>query len=476
MMPQARQQIKYLLSDFITLNIGWLIFDVARFYTLPADLLPDSLASFLLYPQLLTGQIVVPAGMIMLYAVSGSYNRGGTLYRSRLDEFLNTILISLIGMLAVFFVVLINDNIPERITNYELMFLLFASLMVPTAIGRYIISSGAARRIHRGDYSVNTLIVGASPQFRRKIERIMDSSTLSGLRPVACAPFAEECREAELAGLPVYNTDDIVGLCRKLDIGAVVVLPPKDGVKSMGALLGDLYSLGIPLLVSAELFGPVALQPRVIGVINEPLVDVTNANIPPSVANLKRLGDIVVSVFALVLLSPVMLAIAIAVKLDSKGPCLYRQERVGFHGRPFRIIKFRSMHTNAEADGVPKLSSGGDDPRITAAGHFLRKYRLDELPQFWNVLVGEMSLVGPRPERKYYVDRIVERVPWYGLVRQVRPGITSWGMVKYGYASSVGEMVERSGYDLLYIRNISLPVDLKIIFHTVSTVFRGKGI
>ncbi len=476
MRPQARQQIRYLLSDFITLNIGWFLFDVARFYTLPANLLPGTLPSFLLYPQLILGQILVPFGMIALYAVSGSYNRGRMLYRSRLDEFLNTALMSLIGMFVIFFIALINDNIPERITNYELMLLLFASLMVPTAIGRYLVSSAAARRIHRGDYSVDTLIVGASPGYMRKIERIKESSTMSGLRPVACASFSDECTVGEIAGLPVFGSDDIVGLCRKLRIGAVVVLPSEKGIGSMGALLSDLYSLGVPLLVSAELFSPVALQPRVIGVINEPLVDITNANIPPSVANLKRIGDLFVSAAAIVCLSPVLLAIALAVRLDSPGPCLYRQERVGLHGKLFRIIKFRSMRTDAEADGRPRLSSGGDDPRVTPVGRFLRKYRLDELPQFWNVLVGEMSLVGPRPERKYYADRILAREPWYGLVRQVRPGITSWGMVKYGYASSVDEMIERSGYDLLYIRNISLPVDLKILFHTVSTVFKGKGI
>lgn len=476
MKPQSAQQLKYLVSDFITLNIGWFLFNVARFYTLPADLVSNSLSDFLCYRQLIAGQFVVPLVMIGLYAVSGAYNRVGAMFRSRLDEILNTAFISLIGMVGVFFTALVDDNIPERMTNYELMAALYAALFVPTAGGRYIVSTAAARRLRRGEFSVNTLIVGARPSFRRKIERIKASSSMSGLRPVACVAFENENAESLIAGLPVYRISDIEDLCKKLKIEVIVVLPPADGLQGMGALLAELYSLGVRVLVSAELFSPVALQPRVLGVANEPLIDITTAGVRPSVANLKRLSDIGVSLTALIVLSPVLAAIALAVKFDSDGPCLYRQERVGYHGRLFKIIKFRSMLTNAEPDGVPLLSTGPDDPRITRMGRFLRKYRLDELPQFWNVLVGEMSLVGPRPERRHYVEQIIARVPWYGLIRQVRPGITSWGMVKYGYASNIDEMVERSSYDLLYIRNVSLPVDLKILFHTVSTVFKGKGI
>ncbi len=203
-------------------------------------------------------------------------------------------------------------------------------------------------------------------------------------------------------------------------------------------------------------------------------MNITNANIPDSTINLKRLSDIVFSGLALIVLSPVYAAISLMVKLDSPGPVFYRQERIGLHKRPFKIIKFRTMVDGAESDG-PALSHK-NDTRITRIGAFLRKYRLDEIPQFWNVLKGEMSLVGPRPEREYFIDRIVERVPYYSLIHQVRPGVTSLGMVKYGYASNVDEMIERLAYDLIYIENVSLGVDLKILFHTVSTIAGGKGL
>ncbi len=471
---RTRQQLKYILSDFLSLNVGWLCFNVARFFTLPSSLVSASLKSFLSYPQVIIGQLVIPLAMMALYAVSGSYDKGHTLYRSRLDEFLNAALISAFGTVGVFFAALVNDNIPERLTNYELLIILFGCLFVPVALCRFWISCASARRIRNGVYCVDTLIIGAKPEYGRKIERIQ-ASYMSGLRPVACVAEDNRSDFSELNGLPVYSGVDIADLCRRLGIGAVVVMPSQDGSLHASAFLDRLYALGIPIFVSAELFTPVAMQPRVSGVINEPLVDITSADVSPAVTNMKRLGDILVSALALVALSPIYLFLALAVRLDSPGPVFYRQERVGYRKKLFKIIKFRSMCVDAEPDGCPRLSTGDADSRVTRFGRFMRKYRLDELPQFWNVLIGDMSLVGPRPERKYYLDLLAERIPWHGLIHQVRPGITSWGMVKYGYASTIDEMVERAPYDMLYIRNISFPVDLKIVFHTVSTIFGGRG-
>ena len=204
-----------------------------------------------------------------------------------------------------------------------------------------------------------------------------------------------------------------------------------------------------------------------------PLVDLTHSSMSESEKNIKRTIDIVMSVFTLILLSPLFLILAIRVKMDSEGPVFYRQERIGLKEKPFQIIKFRTMRTDAEDEG-PQLSSD-DDPRVTKAGKIMRKYRLDELPQFWNVLKGEMSIVGPRPERKFFINQIIKQAPYYTLLYQTRPGITSWGMVKYGYASKIDEMVERSKYDLIYISNMSILVDLKIILYTVLTIMEGKG-
>lgn len=188
----------------------------------------------------------------------------------------------------------------------------------------------------------------------------------------------------------------------------------------------------------------------------------------------KRLADIVFSMLALLLLWPLLILIALVIWLDTGGPILFLQERIGQGGHPFRIIKFRTMTVDAESQG-PQLSFP-EDKRQTRVGSFLRRYRLDELPQFINILKGEMSLVGPRPERRYFIEQISQSTPDYPTLLQMRPGLTSWGQVRFGYASTIEQIAERMQYDLYYVRNFSIQFDLKIILHTIRIVFSGKGV
>ncbi len=467
------QRIKYAVSDLVTVAVGWFCFNVLRFFTLPPDLVQTSLSGFLLSRPLVLGQLVVPPCMLVLYAISGSYNRSNTLYKSRLDEVLNTFIVSFIGMLGIFFAALVNDNIPERVTNYELMLMLLGCLFIPTAVARLVIVTRNAARIRRGAYSMKTLVIGAAPSLSTKLDRIISSRINTGLHVVGCVDIDGTAEGDTLDGVPVYRTDDIAGLCRSAGIQAIIVMPQEGGLSQVGEIINDLYALDLPLFVTPDLHSLMTTKPRLTSVTTEPLVDITNANIPPVAVNLKRIADVVTSALALVVLSPVMLALAIIVKLDSPGPVFYTQRRIGYHKKPFMIVKFRTMMVNAEANG-PVLATE-HDPRVTRSGHVMRKYRLDELPQFWNVLKGEMSIVGPRPERDYYIRQLLDRHPAYSLIHQVRPGITSWGVVKFGYASNIDEMMERLYYDMLYLENVSLAVDLKIIFHTVNTVIRGRG-
>jgi len=191
-------------------------------------------------------------------------------------------------------------------------------------------------------------------------------------------------------------------------------------------------------------------------------------------AAIKRVCDIIFAALILAVTWPIMLITALAIRIESRGPVLYRQERVGLNGVPFNVIKFRSMRTDAEKDGKPRWATKNDD-RVTRVGRFIRKVRIDELPQLFNVLVGEMSMVGPRPERQFFVDELISKIPYYAVRHSVKPGVTGWAQVRYEYGSTIEDSVEKLQYDLYYVKNHSLFLDLLIMLETVAVVLTGKG-
>jgi lipopolysaccharide/colanic/teichoic acid biosynthesis glycosyltransferase len=214
----------------------------------------------------------------------------------------------------------------------------------------------------------------------------------------------------------------------------------------------------------------------VVGFGNAPANDISVATteiLPLKQNRFKRLFDIILSFTALIFLSPLFLLIACITRLTSRGSIIYSQERIGCNGKSFTIYKFRSMCVDAEKNG-PALSSRFDT-RVTKWGRIMRKWRLDELPQLWNILKGEMSFVGPRPERNYYIRRIAQHTDDFYLLLNIKPGLTSWGMVQFGYASSVDEMLSRMQYDLDYVENRSFLFDMKILLFSLRTIFLGKG-
>ena len=466
-MKKSKQAGKYILSDFISASVAWLLFNILRYEVFAIDEGADSLLDYLQYPGVLGGQVVIPLFWLVLYYFSGYYNK--PFGKSRLTELFSTFITELIGTVFVFFALLLDD-IPRSIDiYYKLFFGMFGLQFFITYIPRLLITQSGMRKIKNREWAMKVLIIGAGG----KAVRI--AHDLYRLGYDICGFVSEDERTPVKAdrNQVLGTVEDIPVLMEKENVDEIVLAVESKNNKALLGILYSLYRYKRPIKVLADRFNMLSkIQLRTIRGI--PLVDVTDNNFSPAEQNIKLFLDKVCSVVALLLLSPLFAYIAWRVKKDSPGPVFFRQERIGYLGQPFWMYKFRTMYVNAEENG-PSLSSE-DDLRVTPFGRIMRKYRLDELPQFWNVLKGDMSLVGPRPERKYFIDEIVKTAPYYYLLHNVRPGITSLGMVKYGYAASVDKMVERMEYDILYYENMSLTLDLTILIYTVKTVITGKGV
>ena len=466
-MKKSKQAGKYILSDFISASVAWLLFNILLYEVFAIDEGADSLLDYLQYPGVLGGQVVIPLFWLVLYYFSGYYNK--PFGKSRLTELFSTFITVLIGTVFVFFALLLDD-IPRSIDiYYKLFFGMFGLQFFITYIPRLLITQSGMRKIKNREWAMKVLIIGAGG----KAVRI--AHDLYRLGYDICGFVSEDERTPVKAdrNQVLGTVEDIPVLMEKENVDEIVLAVESKNNKALLGILYSLYRYKRPIKVLADRFNMLSkIQLRTIRGI--PLVDVTDNNFSPAEQNIKLFLDKVCSVVALLLLSPLFAYIAWRVKKDSPGPVFFRQERIGYLGQPFWMYKFRTMYVNAEENG-PSLSSE-DDLRVTPFGRIMRKYRLDELPQFWNVLKGDMSLVGPRPERKYFIDEIVKTAPYYYLLHNVRPGITSLGMVKYGYAASVDKMVERMEYDILYYENMSLTLDLTILIYTVKTVITGKGV
>lgn len=478
MITEKHQRLRYIAGDYLATSLAWFIFNIIRFFQIIPST-QESFPSFSVYYSIspvILGQIFFPVMMMGLYFLSGYYNR--PLFRSRLDELLTTITTAIIGSVIIFFLALVNDPIPDRASNIELISILFSLLFGVVYAVRLNITRYGLSKINRGSLTRQMIIIGINKD-AKSLRHRMESTPGRGHKIVAYVDPCEEndhTKKEMFDGLPVLTLEQLS--TAKDDMNLTAFLIPEGTsageTANFSDVLNRLFPLETPILVSPNSLQLVSRLNKLGDIAGEPLIDICSARMTDSTRNLKRTSDIIVSLLALIALSPLFLILAILIKIDSKGKVFYTQERIGYHKKPFKIIKFRTMITEAEASG-PRLASVGDK-RVTQLGRFLRKYRLDELPQFFNVLKGEMSLVGPRPEREFFIRQILKKAPYYSLLHQVRPGITSWGMVKHGYASTIDEMIERSRFDLIYLENISLMVDLKILLHTVNTIIKGRGV
>lgn len=424
---RKKQQLLYVFVDILSslliwssfLIFRWLVYD-GRVFSIDTVFIP----MFNFYTPL----IVYPIGCLVIYYLSGYYLR--PLRKPYLRELLRTFVSALIISFGAFFIFIIDDPV----TQYERY---FTSLLVLFAL-QFL-----------GSYIPRWLVTYISHKLDNDIPRTYTIHTMKEVEQFEQAHAVEPYDEVILDFKSKTKENDIY------------------------TLINRLYPRNVEISVVPSLYDMLTGAAMIDEVSDQPLIHITEHKMSDTELCIKRAFDIVVSVAMLILLSPLYLILTLLVWYSSKGPVFYRQERIGLHGLPFEIIKFRTMCVHAETE-TPQLSAD-NDPRITKVGKWMRKYRLDELPQFWNILRGDMSIVGPRPERRYFINQIEEKVPYYCMIYKIRPGLTSWGPIKVGYTDTLDKMIRRLNYDIVYIENMSLTLDIKIMFHTIGVIFNGKG-
>lgn len=465
------QVIKYVTADYLAAIISWFVFFAYRKYITSTPFNPFSYEA-LLDIKLLVGLLFIPLFWLLFYYVSGEYHN--IFRKSRLQELGRTIFITTLGVLLIFFILILDDTIITYKNYYQSFFFLWGVHFAFTYIPRVLITTITNSKIQDQKIGFPTLIIGSNDQalqlyFDLKAEPKSSGNQLVGFITINGGPKSPLSDYLPHLG----KLDTLIDTINTQKIEEVIIaIEPSEREKIQQILIKtkatNVITKAIPDLL--DILSGSAKMSSLFGV---PLIELSHELLPAWQENLKRVIDVVFSGIALLLLSPFFLFLAIGVKVSSKGPILYSHERMGRYGKPFRIYKFRSMFMDAEKNG-PALSSK-NDPRVTPLGRLMRKLRFDELPQFFNVLRGDMSIVGPRPEREFYVEQIVQKAPHYLLLFKVRPGITSWGQVKFGYAENVQEMIKRLNYDLIYLEDMSLYIDLKIMIYTIKIIFQASG-
>ena len=470
MLKQKKQTLKYIVSDYFAAMSAWILFYYYRKYVIEFSIFGE--IDFGFNSRLLIGATIIPLLWILFYYLSGQYKN--PYYRSRLQELGQTITTTLIGSTILFFAVILDDYIGSYKDYYTSYFILILIHFTLTYTPRLIITATMIRRLRRGKIGFNTVFIGGGTKALNFYNTITNNFRSSGHIIKGFVAIHEHSNYEAIEKLPKLGyLKEIRKIIHEHKIHEVIIASESREQQHIEEIIAMVEFTDVKIRLIPDMYNILTGRHVTSSLYGSPLLEISHELLPAWQENTKRFIDVAGSIIALVLGFPLYIMLAIGVKLSSKGPILYSHERIGIFGKPFKIYKFRSMVVDAEKNG-PALSSKTDS-RVTPFGRFMRKSRLDEIPQFYNVLIGDMSLVGPRPERKFFIDQIILKAPLYKHLLRVRPGITSWGQVKYGYAENVDQMIERLNFDLIYIESMSIYFDLKIMIYTIKTVFEGSG-
>jgi exopolysaccharide biosynthesis polyprenyl glycosylphosphotransferase len=465
-MNQQKHTILHFTTDLASVILVWVFFFSYRdIYIEKSDVVIDS--------TFFKGLVSISIFWMFFYIIQGTYRN--VLRNYRLKTIFSTLLASTIGSIVIFFALLLDDieNLLSYRQYYQMLLVLFSIHFFFTLIPRLVITTYQVKKIHRGLFGFNTLIIGGSDKALEILKDLSNLKQNSGHHIIGFVNINGNDFKLKNKIPFLGHISNITAIIKKQDVKEVIIALESSEHTKLNEIITQLSAFDLKINIVPDNFNILSGQVKMNSIFGALLIRVNQDSMPDWQHSTKRLFDIVTSFFVLIILSPLYHLLALLVKISSKGPIFFKQERIGINGSTFNIIKFRTMFVGSEKDG-PQLSSS-NDKRITPIGKLLRKTRLDEFPQFWNVLKGDMSIVGPRPERQFYIDKISEKDPQYLYLHKVRPGITSWGQVKFGYAENVDEMVQRMKYDLLYIRNMSLALDFKIMFYTVAIIIKAKG-
>ncbi|MDG1147317.1 MAG: sugar transferase [Crocinitomicaceae bacterium] len=459
------------LLTFILIVLDWLSALVAwsLFYYLRKANIEN--VEFTVNNTFYMGIALFPIAWLLLYLLQGTYQDARRLHRLKILGI--TFSATLMGVIGIFFLFLLDDEINRYEQYYYSVLLLFGVHFTITFVPRFVLVSYIVKQIHNRKSGFKTLIVGGSDKAVDIFEEINGLPIGTGHQFVGFINLngVDKLLSDDLPYLG--HIDQVESVLREHEIEEVIIALESVEHDRLKKIISRLEGGDVRIKILPDMYDILSGIVEMNNIFGALLIEVKSEVMPVWQRTFKRLFDIVSSVISLVLLSPLFVVLAFLVKASSPGPILFKQDRIGKNGSVFKIIKFRTMFVGSEKNG-PQLSSSSD-PRITAIGRFMRKFRLDEFLQFYNVLIGDMSLVGPRPERQFYIDQIVEREPQFLELTKVRPGITSWGQVKYGYAENVDQMLDRMKYDLLYLKNRTLSLDFKIMLYTVLIIFKGAG-